>query len=239
MIDVVCVWIGKKYSKEYVLNLYHGVKSHLTTEFRFNIITHESITEIPCRIISPPVLDLNENSLWWYKMFMFSPECNFNKYVLYLDLDVIIINSINKFTEYSLDKFCICQDFNRNFMPKYHVSNSSVMRFPPRKYHSLWETWISKKEHYIKRFRGDQDFITDWFENPEYKLKKEWWPKEWAMSYKWEIEMGGKKNNGTDPNSYRSPNTPIEIPKDCSIVVCHGSPKPDKVHKKLFKHWHK
>lgn len=245
MIDIVCVWVGTKYSEQYVINLYEGLKVNTTAEFRFNIITDQGpdiSTKIPCRILPVPDVGINlsgPRKAWWYKIYMFSKECEFGKFVFYLDLDLVIIKNIDKFLSYEPKKFCICQDFNRQYMPRYHVSNSSIMKFRPKKYYQLWDEWIKDPAHYVRKFRGDQDYITDYFENKKHSSEKQWWPKEWAMSWKWELEKGGKKNNGTDRNSYHAPDQDFIIPSDCAIVVCHGDPKPADAHKEIVKYWHK
>lgn len=165
---------------------------------------------------------------------MFNKDHGFNK-VLYFDLDLVIINNIDKFFHHTSNKFCICQDFNRQFMPNYHVSNSSVMKFKANDYYHLWDDWIKDPAQYINKHRGDQDYLTTYFQQNEHN--KEWWPREWAMSWKWEIDRGGKRNNGTDRNSYYEPDRDFVIPDQCSVVVCHGDPKPADLEAKLYKEW--
>ena len=49
------------------------------------------------------------------------------------------------------------------------------------------------------------------------------------MSYKWEILHGGTRVGGPDvkyPEDYLQPNEKHVVPKDCSIVVFHGTPDP-------------
>ena len=53
----------------------------------------------------------------------------------------------------------------------------------------------------IRRHKGDQDWLSRVF--PE--DTKKWWPKEWAMSYKWEVLNGGLKRMGT--TEYKSDRT--------------------------------
>ena len=243
--DVCCVWVGDKYSEEYVINLYNGVKNNTTLPFRFNVITDKPqiANKLPCRVIPSPFPDwnirgidlMNHRKAWWAKMYMFSPECEFHKIVMYFDLDLVIINNIDRFYNYKQKRFVILQDFNRQYIADYHVSNSSIMRFRPAKAVPIWEDFSKNILHNIQSYRGDQDFMTAYFaKNPKQKV---WWPREWAMSWKWEVEKGGKRNNGTNRDSYISPDTPFIIPEDCSIVVCHGDPKPSEIHKKIKRYW--
>ena len=54
-----------------------------------------------------------------------------------------------------------------------------------------------------------------------------------------ELEKGGKRNNGTDRNSYHEPDRDFVLPDECSVIVCHGDPKPPEIHKKILRHWNK
>ena len=243
LIDICCVWVGDKYTSDYVVNLYNGVKNNTAHEFRFNVITDNPTiaNNIPCRVIPIPdwgdlgINIMDHRKAWWFKLFMFSPECDFHKTVLYFDLDLVIINSIDKFLEYESKMFCILQDFNRQYIPNYHVSNSSIMRFSPKRHGiDIWEQFNKNKETHIARHRGDQDFITAHFAQNKGKV---WWPREWAMSWKWEIEKGGKRNNGTDRNAYYHPDKPFVIPEECSVIVCHGEPKPTDIDAVIRRKW--
>jgi len=242
MNDVVCVWVGDKYDEKFVTNLYHGIKKHTTTDFRFNVITnHAHISKtIPCRIIPIPnwnhlgVNIMHHRKAWWFKMWMFNPEHKFSKNTLYFDLDVVIIRNIDKFFSYSPKQFCILQDFNRQFIKDYKVCNSSIMKFNSKRHSDLWYEFDQNKEHYMQCHRGDQDYITKYYEDRNIKHRS-LWPREWAMSWKWEIEKGGKRNNGTDRNSWYHPDKPYVIPDDCSVVVCHGDPKPSEIECKFVK----
>lgn len=242
--DVVCVWVGDKYSKDYVINLYNGVRKHTTLPFRFNVITDkpEIANDIPCRTLPLPdwkidgVNLLDHRKAWWYKMAMFRPTNGFDKYVLYFDLDLVIIKNIDHFYMYHPKQFCILQDFNRQYIHDFHVSNSSIMRWQTKRYsQSIWEEFTKDIPYHIKTFRGDQDFMTHYFKT--HRKNKTWWPREWAMSWKWELEKGGKRNNGTDRNSYHEPDRDFVLPDDCAVVVCHGDPKPHEIHKKILKRW--
>jgi len=243
--DVVCVWVGDKYSEDYVTNLYEGVAAHTTYDFRFNVITDkpEIAKKIPCRVIPIPnwkelgIKIFDHRKAWWFKMCMFDPANAFGKNVLYMDLDVTIIRNIDKFFGHEPKKFSILQDFNRQYIPDYHVSNSSIMRWNPKRFSGIWKDFDDSKRHNVAHFRGDQDYLTAYFARKENSKYKAWWPREWAMSWKWELEKGGKRNNGTDRNSYIYPDKPFVIPPECAVVVCHGDPKPSDINKEIRAEW--
>jgi len=241
MIEVACVCVGKKYDPAlYVDQLYKGVLANVSEPFKFVVITdtpeHPYYNTIPCRTVQAPNWGnlQGPREAWWYKMFMFSPEAGFTDKVFYCDLDVIIQGSIDKFLDYGGNRFAICQDFNRKWVRNYRVSNSSIMRWHAPDYYNIWKEFNNDKDAFIKKFLGDQDFMTHYFaEREELKV---WWPERWAMSFKWELYRGGLVKSGTgldennnwpaSPSMYAVPEQPWVIPDECSIVVFHGDPKP-------------
>ena len=235
MLDVACVCVGDKYTPElHVKQLYTALHKHLQQPFQFNVITdcpdHSFYKTIDCRIIPTPDLAIQVYKPWWYKPYLFSKI--FKEQVLYFDLDVIIVNDIQNFTNYS-DKFCICQDFNRRWIPNYHVSNSSIMQWYAPNYYELWDIFSAQTSDIVKKYLGDQDYITNYFKD---RTDLIWWPHNWAMSFKWEIFRGGLLQAGTgltkdgkwpaEPDLYAYPEQPWIIPEDCSVVVFHGQPDP-------------
>ena len=58
------------------------------------------------------------------------------------------------------------------------------------------------------------------------------WPREWIMSYKWEIglEQGEKKRSPNDL-FVKQPYTDRKhgLPDDCSVAVFHGKPNPAEI----------
>lgn len=236
MLDVACVCVGDKYQPElHVKQLYTALRKHLQQPFQFNVITdypdHNFYNTIDCRVIPVPDIELHSNNLWWYKPYLFGKH--FTDRVLYLDLDVVIIDDISKFVEYDKSKFCICQDFNRRWIPDYTVSNSSIMYWHAPTYYDIWDNFYNNTKEITQKYRGDQDYITWYFKD---RTDIVWWPKSWAMSFKWEIFRGGLLQAGTgltrdgkwpaEPDLYAYPEQPWIVPEDCSVVVFHGQPDP-------------
>lgn len=227
MKEVAIVCAGDKFDPAmHIKQIYKNLHENCT-DFRLTVFTDRDDVGVPnVRLIKLPDWNLHgPRQLWWYKVYMFSPQA-WTGPVLYMDLDTIIINNIDKFWDYEVDSFCICQDFNRQFIETYPISNSSVMRFDPAKYTDIYNTFIENPQKIIRQYRGDQDYITAYFKE---RTDKAWWPATWAMSYKWEIKHGGCKIGGLDvkyPDDYYVPEQQEIIPDDCSIVVFHGKPDP-------------
>jgi hypothetical protein len=217
MIEVVCVKVGDKYADEYVINLFNGVKRHLTHSYRFSCITDSPIESIkginwiPC----PEYL-----KGWWAKLYLFSPDNGLKGTCLYLDLDQIIIGDLNKFIEFKQpNSLFMIHDFVRNFNPDFKGTNSSVMMWDTEEANGLYEV-IDKRDLYEQS--GDQGFI--FFES---KTPIHYWPYDWVKSWKWEVLKGGicgfYYNNAP---IYRYKETNL---KDTSILCFHGKPDPHEI----------
>lgn len=224
MPDLCCVNVGTKYSPEYVEKLYNSAKRNCTVDYDFVIITDNPVhyQHLDAKIITiEHDYWKNPKQGWWYKMYLFNPDLPIDNQVLYLDLDVVVVSNIDKFFNYKQDQMCICQDFNRVTIPKYHVSNSSVMYFDRAQYADLWTTFINNHKELTSKYRGDQDYIT-----AHLGKNKHWWPQQWAMSWKWEVKGGGvKTNRGHGQVEYLS-NKPYVLDPQTSLLVFHGNPNP-------------
>jgi hypothetical protein len=227
MKEVAVVLAGDKFDPAlHIKQIYTNLHAYCT-DFRLTVFTDQDNVGLPgVRIIKLPDWNLQgPRQLWWYKVFMFSPQ-EWTGPVFYMDLDTIIVNNIDKFWDWEAGKFCICQDFNRQFIPDYPVSNSSIMRFDSEEHHKLYYDFIGNPNKIMRQYRGDQDYITAYLkERTDYA----WWPTVYAMSYKWEILHGGSKMGGPNikhPDDYYYPEYDTVLPDSCSIVVFHGKPDP-------------
>jgi len=214
---------GQAYSADYVLNLWQAARRHSRRGFIFHVFTdnaqqHPQDLGWKFHVLqSPPVRGMRA---WWYKMEIFDPARELLGKNLYFDLDVVIVNDIDRFWEYQPDHFCICHDFNRAFNPRFPCSNSSIMSWPGDSCGELYRQYATNVAEIVRKYRGDQDFIHE-----QLCSKLHWWPQHWAMSWKWEFYRGGK----TAPNGEYRSKQPMVLHPDTSVVVFHGSPKPHEV----------
>ncbi len=230
MKDVCIVYAGDKFTPKHVEQKRLQLDTHCSIPTRLTVLTDDPATIMglglhDTRAIELPKWMLTGRQLWWYKVFMFSDSIDWSSDVLYLDLDTIILKDIAHFWTYETNNFIICQDFNRQFIPEYPVSNSSVMRFNPEHYRELHTRFEQERDSILRKFRGDQDYLTDWFKTRPGKL---WWPHDWCMSYKWEIVHGGTRRGGPDlefPSDYLQPDTNWVVPNTCCVAVFHGKPE--------------
>ena len=231
MKDVCIVYAGTKFDTRYIVQKRRQLDHYCSVPTRLTVLTDDPATVVglglrDTRAVLLPDWPLSGRELWWFKVYMFASRDYIDWYgpVLYLDLDTVIVGDIAHFWTHEPQSFMILQDFNRAFISDYPVSNSSVMRFDPDQHHEIHRNFDQNWHAVIRQFRGDQDYLTNWFKTHE---GMQWWPREWCMSYKWEILHGGSKHGGQTvryPEDYYQPEVDWIVPEQCSVVVFHGKP---------------
>lgn len=222
---VLCLKHGSKYDHSYVNNLYSMVSRNLTVDFEFVCLTenseklNENITIIP--------LDTSQQvSGWWYKPYVFNSKLGLDGTILFLDLDVVIFNNIDKLFLYEPEKFCVINDFYAKKKGKRGM-NSSCFRFKSGSHQNVYDDFVKNSDAIMKSMHGDQDWI-------QAVIKENYahWPETWIKSYKWEMHL--EKEIIKNGNRYVVNGNP-KIDADSSIAVFHGYPKPDQIDQKWCK----
>jgi|TARA_Y100000310_G_scaffold155220_1_gene154696 lipopolysaccharide biosynthesis glycosyltransferase len=159
MINVFCLWVGNKYSLEYVTKLHNMVKENLTLDHQFICLTDKPhLHKIEgIQFIQAPVAIIDS----WCKLSLFVPqlEDSFQGKALYLDLDVVITNKLDKIVkEADTKKFTIIDDWWR---PTY---NSSIMIWEMGKWNKIYTKF---KPSDMVRLKGDQDLISEVLDESE------------------------------------------------------------------------
>jgi len=221
--NIMCLKHGGKYSADYVNNLYNMVKRHCTLPFDFICLTENSDFIDPNIIIKDLPTYLQG---WWCKPYLYSNDLQLDKTTLYIDLDVVISNNIDKLLTWSPGQWCTVRDFTRSMRPNWPKYNSSVVRFEPGQ---LNEHWLNFKNNQIaiqKRFFGDQDYLYDdnYKKNPATL-----YPESWIVSWKWEVRKSREFKPGGTKGNRLFKHIENVVPKDeTSICVFHGDPNPHK-----------
>lgn len=204
MNTICCLKVGEKYSSDYVNNLYCMIKKNVSSKTNLFCFTDNEKDIIKSvNIIKIPYIKNIQG--WFYKLSLFDEKINpLEGTLLFLDLDIIIVNKIDCFFEYEKEKnFVIIEDwlYKNNNIKKY---NSSVFRWNTKHYKNIFTDYLNKEN--VKKYAGDQDFLTDKIPNACF------WPKDWCLSFKWnECEKSEKFN------------------EENKIIVFHGKPKPKDV----------
>lgn len=227
MIRVVCLKWGEKYPAEYVNRLHGMVSRHMSEPFTFHCLTEDAAGLKPgIQVLSLPDFGLRG---WWYKLLFFKngflpfePE----DIVLYLDLDVVILNDLTRLTDTFKkqdDLLHISADDRPGRM------NSSVMLFHPDTLGFVWEAFWSQRDYVVASFHGDQD----WIERivPSAHIL----PKGVVCSFKLDLASKTPFSFGSIGRWLRKRFWPLLAPRgsvprpDCSVVLFHGRPNPEDV----------
>lgn len=211
MYNVVCIKWGVKYGPEFVNILRAMVERNLSFPHRFICFTEKS-TGLRNDI---EVMPLTENLTgWWHKVTLFKPTLfDLTGRTLYLDLDVVIVNSLDPMFKRE-EKFSIIEDWNYS---RRHARedknkimyNSSVFMYDIGAHPSIWNEFSKDPITISRTFPGDQDWITK--QHPNASI----WPNGWCRSFKWGYhykEMAYDFSGGFNDET--------------KIVVFHGSPNP-------------
>lgn len=222
VVNIVCIKWGDRYGPEYVNRLYAGVSRHLSRPFRFVCLTEKPQDINEDVVIVPFPSDPGIKRGWpdvLVKLMLFKDGFGDLKGpTLFLDLDVVIVDSMDCFFDYKPGKNCIIHNWAsgiKSLMGKrLPVGNSSIFRFEAGQTNYAYETFVEEMHRAEDRtiFNTEQAFLT-------YALKSvEWWPEAWARSYKRHCRPIFPLNLWVTPR----------LPKDCRIMVFHGRPDPDE-----------
>lgn len=206
-ITVVFVWWGNLYPVKYVENLRNSIKRNLSIPYKLYCITERN--DVPDGVIKIPTP--NKNKGWWQKVNLFHPELfDSSQRILYLDLDVIVVGSLDKIASVQ-EPFCMIENYGPN--KRHAAHNSSVMVWTPtEKTHRIYTTFSLDV---MKELHGDQCYIWRVRGNNIWNF-----PKSWIVSYKY--SKLSKWNH---------------IGKDTSVFVFHGNPKPAQIKDYPREHW--
>lgn len=204
---------GNKFSYEYVNRLYSMVKRNLSLPFRFICFTDDGTNiRSEVEIKSLPELNLPAQSpeRGWRKLTVFKENFgNLEGKTLFLDLDVVIVENIDCFFEYSGD-FLIAHDKKR---PTKIEGNSSVFRFQIGQFSQLLEYFEKNIDLVKSQVRHEQAYLS----REIHKLNKlKYWPDDWVPSFKYRC----------CPSWIMSWFVAPSIPKGAKIILFHGLPNP-------------
>lgn len=232
-IDCACVIHGNAYSWQYVEILYSMLRRHLTPEVKLHVYT-EANRPVPDTMIKhalEPMTIVNPKKSWWYKMQLFNTDHHAGP-LLYLDLDLAITGNLDWIWQMPLTNFCTIRDFKHLWRPTFYGINSSVMWWDTRRYAYIWEKFKQQNSEYIiKKYHGDQDYITEQIPLTE----RRFFDTDRVQSWRWQ-SLDGSYN--FTKRCYQTPGTGTQILPLTSILVFHGNPKPASITDPVIQqHW--
>src|SRR6056300_21565 len=154
-LNVLCVRFGTKYPISYVEKLRNMVSRHMTVPYEFVCLTDDPTPITGVRLI----VEKNAGYIkgWWHKIHMFDPNLPLQGTILYFDLDVVIINNLDKLAISFPNKFMGIRDFNRRFHPQWKNINSSVMSWVHGTPSHIFNDFMINPKNAM-RMHGDQDW---------------------------------------------------------------------------------
>jgi len=215
-VNIVCMKWGTKYGPEYVNILYNMVKRNITLPFRFICMTeikdgiNKEIEISPLPEFQEPEEKYLRSCLAWRKLAIFDKDVlDLKGKLLFLDLDVLILDNIDCFFSYS-NKLAIIENWSQ---PRRLIGQASAFCFEIGKYYHLLEKYNNQHKEVLETYHTEQVYITR-------ELGKEnfdYFPNDWCKSFKMHCMPGGILNSFL---------TPTKIPPKVKIIVFHGQPNP-------------
>jgi hypothetical protein len=164
-------------------------------------------------------------------MQLFNPA-HFAGNMLYLDLDVVIADSLDWIPEHTTDYLWTIRDFRYLQRRDTVTMNSSVMWFNVDRFSWIWDRFSQADfKATIKSYPGDQDYIGAALDVNQRRFFDDFR----FESFRWQCLDGGYD---FARRRHLQPGTGVQIQSGTSVVVFHGNPKPHQTTDPVIReHW--
>jgi hypothetical protein len=212
---VICMKWGTLYGPEYVNILASMVKRHLTVPHTFVCYTDDTTgihPDIETRAIPDMPLGSAASFSGWRKLISLAPSMGLEdgSTVLFLDVDLVIMDNIDGFFTYKPGEFCIIENWTQMGQG---IGNSSVYRYQANTHNDVFNYFCENYEQVYKDYTNEQDYLTKMVAKTH---KVHYWPATWCRSFKRHALPSRLLRYFVRP----------QPPADCKILVFHGPPKP-------------
>lgn len=215
-VTVGACWDGSNYYPvEYINILYSAVQRNLTVPFDFVVYLGAFAHQNPQLNQISNEIRLIETGLpyWWCGMPFWAkdPVGIETETLLYLDLDVVIVGSLEDIINYPSDH-CYMKDYPADICPagKENDGNASVSLIRNGFGHRVWDEYVKagKPQWNPLAPPANREFplAAQGIMN-DFHIKHDVFPESWVPSYKLSVAKRG-------------------LPRDCKVVSFHGRPKP-------------
>jgi len=235
-VNVICLKWGTVYGPEYINKLYSMVSRHLSLPFRFICMTehgeslHEKVEVWPLPEFEEPPWEYAKVCPAWRKLALFKPGlANMKGKVLFLDLDVVIVDSIDALFSFS-NKLAIIENW---YQPNRLIGQASAICFEAGQPQNVLNHYLDNPLNVLTNYRTEQAYITGYLGQEGF----DYFPDSWCRSFKKHCLSSGLA--GVKRASSR-------IPEGAKIVVFHGCPNPPDAIKGVwgkkmpwYKRWYK
>jgi len=224
MQTVACMRWGTLYPPDYVNRLYRGVMRNVSRPTRFLAFTDDPNgleAGIEPRAIPPirlPATGLGGSP--WRKLALWSRDIGVAGDMLFLDLDVVVVGSIDAFFDFESGKLALIRDWSSTA-----DGNSSVMRVPEGGAQHLIDGFEAAPLEKRRLYSNEQVYLTR-----ESRLPTVFWPTEWCPGFKAMMLPRFPANLVKN----------VKLPEGARVVVFTGHPRPhEAVRGKWPAPWYK
>ncbi|MEO8315315.1 MAG: glycosyltransferase [Pseudomonadota bacterium] len=174
-----------------------------------------------------PVIGNEVMNRGWRKLALFAPELrrHISGPVLYLDLDVILLKSLDGFF-LPATPFAVIKDYKRFRWRNFRTGNTSVFLYAADRDYGVYDRLIELGASVKEQFRNEQEFLTDamWRQG-----LLNYWPRNWCASYKYQCVPGFPFSLWETPSP----------PAGAHVLVFHGRPKPEEAVQGVGAKWYR
>ena len=225
-VNIICMKWGNKYGPNYVNKLYNMVSKNLNKDFRFICFTEDGKgvqNNIEICPLPPIKMPKNKPERGWRKLSILQKDLNgLNGTCLFLDLDIVIVDTIDPLFEMSGDFFIAFDRLKKNSS----IGNSSVFRFEAGEHHDIYENFSNESSKILSIFRNEQAYLSKMI------VKKgifQYWPESWCPSFYFNCV----------PNFALNYVLSQKIPEGAKIILFHGLPEPTEAAEGKSGKWYR
>ena len=102
---------------------------------------------------------------------------------MFLDLDTLVVDSIDCFFDYAPGKFCLCifpdtpwKELRYKLKKSPICGNTSVFRFEANALQFILENFEENSDTILHQYRDEQHYVTDMTRH-----QIQWWPQSWVV----------------------------------------------------------
>jgi hypothetical protein len=209
------------------------LSQHITPGIRLHVYTEADrpVPELMIKHVLEPWPITSAKKSWWYKMQLFNPAHHSGP-LLYFDLDTVIVRNIDWIWQQPTSYFWAIRDFKYLWRPTHTGLNSSVMWWNTQQYQNVWSTFVKKDlAEIMRKYPGDQDYISEVIPQNQ----RRFFDTNCVQSWRWQCLDGGYNFR---KKRHLAPGTGTHIADTASVLIFHGSPKPDQITDQIVvSHW--
>lgn len=213
--QVICINWGTRYGPPFINRLYGMVARNITPPFTFTCFTDSAAgvrSEVRCEDLPPLDVQMPVRTLGvWPKARLWGPHlADLTGPVLFLDLDMVIVGSLDPFFEFGEPDDVI---LSRNpAKPLERLGQTSLFRFPVGKLVPLQERFRADPQGVADEYRFEQRFVT---RNAPGGVKL--FPRGWVRHFRRDCRRPFPLNYFLAP----------KLPRDARVVIFPGGLHPN------------